>query len=201
MNLSKNRREFLRTAALAGFGVGIGGSVFGEIFNDTSHPYPFLQTARIGMIGLDTSHCEAFAKVLNDPDAAPDVAGFRIVAAYPQGSRDIESSTSRIPTITEGMKKYGVQIVGSIADLLKLVDVVLLETNDGRLHYEQAMPVLKAGKRLFIDKPIAASLADAVAIFKAAKEYNVPVFSSSSLRFAPVIQDIAKGRTVGEVTG
>lgn len=202
MNLSNNRREFLRTAALAGFGVGISRSVFGEIFNEpTSHPYPFLPTARVGMIGLDTSHCEAFAKVLNDPDAGPDLAGFHIVAAYPQGSRDIESSASRIPKITEGMKKYGVQIVGSIADLLKQVDVVLLETNDGRLHYEQALPVLKAGKRLFIDKPIASTLADAVAIFKAAKEYNVPVFSSSSLRFAPAVQDIAKGKTVGKVTG
>ncbi|MEO7982715.1 MAG: gfo/Idh/MocA family oxidoreductase, partial [Bacteroidota bacterium] len=106
MKLSKNRREFIRTTALAGFGVGIGGSAFGEIFNDhvavpTSNPYPFLPTARVGMIGLDTSHCEAFAKVLNDPDVRPELAGFRIVAAYPQGSRDIESSASRIPKITE----------------------------------------------------------------------------------------------------
>ncbi|CAN5169477.1 Gfo/Idh/MocA family oxidoreductase [soil metagenome] len=206
MNLSNNRREFLKTAALAGVGVGISGSAFGEIFNDhatipTSYPYPFLPTARVGMIGLDTSHCEAFAKVLNDPDVEPDLAGFRIVAAYPQGSKDIESSVSRIPKITEEMKKYGVQIVGSIDNLLKQVDVVLLETNDGRLHYEQALPVLKAGKRLFIDKPIASTLADTVAIFKAAKKYNVPVFSSSSLRFIPAVQDIAKGKTVGKVTG
>ena len=36
--------------------------------------------------------------------------------------------------------------------------MVLLETNDGRLHLEQALQVMKAGKRMFIDKPVAASL-------------------------------------------
>ena len=206
MNLLKNRRDFLKTAAIAGLGVGISRSAPGGLFTGpsittTSYPPRFLATARVGMIGLDTSHCDAFAKILNDSNAAPDFAGFRIVAAYPHGSKDIESSASRIPQITEEVKKYGVQIVGSIDELLKQVDVVLLETNDGRLHYEQALPVLKAGKRMFIDKPIAGSLADTVAIFKAAKKYNVPVFSSSSLRFTPAVQDIAKEKTVGKVIG
>ena len=206
MNLSKNRRDFLKTAAIAGFGVGISGSALGGIFGEpaitpSSYPHPFLPTGRVGMIGLDTSHCEAFTKILNQPNPEPDFAGFRVVAAYPHGSKDIESSASRIPKITEDIKKYSVQIVGSIDDLLKQVDVVLLETNDGRLHYEQALAVLKAGKRLFIDKPVAASLADAVAIFTAAKKYNTPVFSCSSLRFTPAVQEIAKGNTVGKVLG
>ena len=188
MNLSKSRRDFLKTAGIAGVGVGISGPSLRGIFSEPAktsscHP-PFLTTGRVGMIGLDTSHCEAFTKVLNQPNPEPEFAGFRVVVAYPHGSKDIESSVSRIPKITEDIKKYSVQIAGSIDELLKQVDVVLLETNDGRLHYEQALPVLKAGKRLFIDKPVAASLADTVAIFKAAKKYNTPVFSSSSLRFA-----------------
>jgi hypothetical protein len=204
MNPSKNRRQFLKTTALAGFGIGVVAPVTSKELsqyatsNSTVIPNPI---GRVGMIGLDTSHCEAFTKVLNQPNPGPEFAGFPVVAAYPHGSKDIESSVSRIPKITEDIKKYGVKIVGSIEELLKQVDVVLLETNDGRLHYEQALPVLKAGKRLFIDKPISASLADAVAIFKAAKEYNTPIFSSSSLRFAPTVQDIAKGKTVGKVLG
>ena len=205
MNLSKNRRAFLKTTAIAGVGVGISGSALGGIFNEPAKtpfsPLPFVPTARVGMIGLDTSHCEAFTKVLNQPNPEPDFAGFPVVAAYPHGSKDIESSVSRIPKITDDIKKYNVQIVGSIDELLKQVDVVLLETNDGRLHYEQGLLVLKAGKRLFIDKPVAGNLADAVAIFAAAKKYNTPVFSCSSLRFAPAVQDIAKGNTVGKVLG
>ncbi len=153
---------------------------------------------RVGMIGLDTSHCGAFAKVLNDPHAAPDVAGYRVVAAYPRGSADIKSSTERIPQYTKDFQKMGIEIVGSIADLLKKVDVVLLETNDGRPHFEQALEVMKAGKPLFIDKPIAGSLTDAIAIFDAAQKYHVPVFCSSSLRFGKATQAARNGK-IGKI--
>jgi hypothetical protein len=78
--------------------------------------------------------------------------------------------------------------------------VGLLETNDGRPHLEQVLPVLKAGKPVFIDKPIAGSLADAVAIFEAGKKYKVPLFSSSSLRYAPGAQEIRGGK-IGDVKG
>ena len=138
---------------------------------------------RIGIIGLDTSHAEAFTKTLNANPPKPGLEGFRIVAAYPKGSPDIQSSVTRVPAYTETVKKLGVEIVDSIDELLKRVDVVLLETNDGRPHFEQLLPCLKAKKPTFIDKPVAGTLTDAIAIFEAAKKYNVPVFSSSSLRF------------------
>ena len=74
--------------------------------------------------------------------------------------------------------KYGVEMVGSIDELLQKVDVVLLESVDGRPHLAQATPVLKAGKRLFIDKPLAASLDDARRIVrsrrKRARRFSVP---------------------------
>jgi len=138
---------------------------------------------KAGIIGLDTSHAIAFTKTLNAEKQKPEVVGWKMVAAYPKGSPDIKSSTERVPGYTEEMKKMGVEIVDSIEELTKRVDVVFLETNDGRPHFEQLIPVLKAGKPCFIDKPIAGSLVDAIAIFEAAKKFKVPVFSSSSLRF------------------
>ncbi len=138
---------------------------------------------RIGIIGLDTSHAPAFAKTLNANPPIPGAEGCQVVAAYPKGSPDIKSSVDRVPGYIEEMKKYHVEIVDSIDELLKRVDSVLIETNDGRPHYEQLLPCLKAGKPCFIDKPIAGSLSDAIAIFEASKKYRVPVFSSSSLRF------------------
>ncbi len=126
--------------------------------------------------------------------------GYKIVAAYPKGSNDIKSSVERIPGYTEDVKKLGVEIVNSIEELLEKVDFVLLETNDGRLHLEQALPVMKAGKRMFIDKPVAASLEDAIAIYEAANHYNVPVFSSSSLRYITGAKEIAEG-SIGKVLG
>jgi hypothetical protein len=195
MLLPKHRRDFLKTTALAGLGLTLSNSLFSQSNQKNQ------QTVRVGIIGLDTSHCEAFTKVLNDPNSGPDYAGFKVTAAYPYGSRDIESSASRIPQYTEDIKKYGVKITKSIDELLKETDVILLETNDGRLHKEQAMQVIKAGKKLFIDKPLAASLKDSIAIFDAAKKNNVPVFSSSSLRFSQDVQDIASGKTIGRVLG
>ena len=138
---------------------------------------------KVGIIGLDTSHAIAFTKILNDPKVSEELAGCRIVAAYPKGSPDIQSSVSRVPQYTQQVREMGVEIVDSIDELLKRVDCVLLETNDGRPHLEQALPVIRAGKPVFIDKPLAGSLADGVAILAAAKEAKVPVFSSSSLRF------------------
>jgi hypothetical protein len=155
---------------------------------------------RAGIIGLDTSHAPAFTRILNDPDAADDVRGCRVVAAYPKGSPDIESSTSRVPRYTEELREMGVEIVDSIDALLERVDVVFLETNDGRPHLEQVLPVLKAGKPVFVDKPVAGSLADAVAIYEAAKYYNVPLFSSSSLRFGKGNLAV-RGGSIGEVVG
>lgn len=155
---------------------------------------------KVGIIGLDTSHAVAFTKVLNDPQAPPEVARCRVTAAYPQGSPDIESSVSRVPGYTEEVRKMGVEIVDSIDELLKRVDCVLLETNDGRPHLEQALPVFKAGKPVFIDKPIAGSLVDAVAIFEEAKKHQTPVFSSSSLRYTEGAQQIRNG-AIGRVFG
>jgi predicted dehydrogenase len=148
---------------------------------------------RVGIIGLDTSHAPAFAKILNDAKAAKDVAGCPVVAAYPQGSPDIKSSVDRVAGYTKDLQSMGVGIVPSISALLERVDAVLLETNDGRPHLEQVRPVLKAGKPVFIDKPLAGSLRDAVAIYREAKEANVSVWSSSSLRYGKATQAARNG--------
>lgn len=157
---------------------------------------------RAGIIGLDTSHVVAFTQTLNKgpkkPEDAEKVAGVRVVAAYPQGSRDIESSTKRVSEYTEKLKSFGVEIVDSIDELLKRVDAVFLESNDGRVHLEQVLPVLKAKKPVFIDKPIAASLADTIRILDAAKAAGVPAFCSSSLRYGATTQAVRNG-SIGKV--
>ncbi len=157
---------------------------------------------RAGIIGLDTSHVLAFTQTLNlgpkKPEDAAKVAGVKVVAAYPQGSKDIESSTKRVPEYTEKVKALGVEIVDSVDALVKRVDVVFLESNDGRVHWEQLQPVLQAKKPVFIDKPIAASLADTIRILDAAQKAQVPLFCSSSLRFGKTTQAVRNG-SIGKV--
>lgn len=154
---------------------------------------------RIGMIGLDTSHVIEFTKLLGDP---ANNYGCKVVAGYPGGSPDVQSSASRVKGYTDTLRdKYGVEIVNSIETLCQKVDGVLLESVDGRPHLAQVRPVIAAKKPVFIDKPMAGSLADVLEIFRLAKENNVPCWSSSSLRFAPSVVAMVDNAKVGKILG
>jgi len=148
---------------------------------------------KVGIIGLDTSHAIAFTRIMN-VEKDPSVEGFRVAAAHQWGSKDIVSSTNRYPKYIAQMKEMGVEIVPSIDDLIAKVDVVCLETNDGREHLWQAEKVFKSGKRVFIDKPLAHNLADALKIYGLGKKLGASYFSSSALRFG----DVAKAARAGE---
>jgi predicted dehydrogenase len=156
---------------------------------------------RAGIIGLDTSHVTHFTKYFNDPKSAGYTTGIRVVAGFPGGSADIPSSKNRVEGFTKDVRGMGVEIVDSIPDLLKKVDVVLLESVDGRPHLDQIRPVFEAGKPVFVDKPLAGSLVDALVIAELGAKHNCPWFSSSSLRFGPTIQKIKTDPKVGAVLG
>jgi len=158
------------------------------------------ETVKIGIIGLDTSHSIAFTKFLNADGQKEKYKKYQIVAAYPHGSRTIKSSYDRIPGYIEQVEALGVEVVSSIEELLKMVDCVMLETNDGNMHLEQANEVFKSGKRMFIDKPLGASLAQSLAIFELSKKYNQPIFSASSLRFVEQTLKLRNG-AFGKVWG
>lgn len=149
---------------------------------------------KLGIIGCDTSHTLAFTKLFN-VEKDPQLNGHRVTVAYQWGSRDIVSSTNRYPQYIPQMKSMGVEMVDSIKTLIEKCDAVFIETNDGRPHYEQALEVFKSGKikRIFIDKPVAASFEDAKKIVEAAKKYDVKFFCSSALRYTDNAQKARKG--------
>jgi predicted dehydrogenase len=154
---------------------------------------------RLGMIGLDTSHVIAFTKYLNDPKRN---TGCRVVAGFPGGSPDFPASANRVDKFTAQLRdQYGLEIVDSIEGLCKQVDGVLLESVDGRPHLEQARIVIKAGKPLFVDKPMADDLADVIEIFRLAQENGVPCWSSSSARYGEGIANARNNEALGEIVG
>ena len=180
------------TLGLCCFSMDIGGGLGAD--------EPAGKVIRAGMIGLDTSHVPAFTKIFNDDAAEGRFARVRIVAGYPGGT-DLPASKDRVEGFTEQVREMGVEIVSSIDELLKKVDVVLIESVDGRIHLAEAIPVLLAGKPLFIDKPVAGSLADAIAIYQLAEKQGVPVFSSSSLRYSPTFQALLGDEGLGDIVG
>ncbi len=157
---------------------------------------------RVGIIGLDTSHVTAFTALLNDPSHPQHVPGARVVAAYKGGSPDIQSSASRVDRFTSELQtKWQVELVGTIEELCQKVDAVLLESVDGRPHLAQVRPVLAAGKRVFIDKPLAASYRDAAEIVRLSKETGTPFFSTSSLRYVQDVQELKRTDRLGKMLG
>lgn len=147
---------------------------------------------RIGLIGLDTSHSEQFTLRLNDPANPNHVPGARVVAAFPCASLDLPESSSRIEGFTATLRdKFGVKMLGSIAEVCAATDAVMILSVDGRLHLDQAKQVIACGKPLFLDKPVAASLKDAVEIYKLAEAAKVPLLSASATRWWPGVVEVA----------
>ncbi|WP_408008544.1 Gfo/Idh/MocA family protein [Pseudalkalibacillus sp. A8] len=148
---------------------------------------------KIGMVGLDTSHCAAFTELLNNPQHPYHVPGGKVVIAFPGGSPDFDLSYSRIEGITEKLKdEFLVKITESIEEVCDTADAILLTSVDGRVHLEQFERIAEFKKPVFIDKPFTVDYKEAVRIREIAHDKNIPLMSSSSLRYAEGLQNNLK---------
>jgi predicted dehydrogenase len=157
---------------------------------------------RVGVLGLDNYQAVAYTQLFNDPKATGDLAGLRVVAAFPAAaSPDIPESVESLPKWKAAIVKFDVKLVASVDELLRNCDAVMIMSLDGRKHLEQAAQVLKAGKRLYIGRPLAASLSDAVAIMRLAEQTKTPCWTSSQHRFSPGFSGMRNHPEVGRVLG
>lgn len=189
---------WLFSAGTGGMGLlGIVSGAFGA-----EQPPEAEKVIRVGIIGLDTSHAVAFTEILNAKNNTGDLSGVRVVAGFPGGSPDLPTSRDRVEGYTAKLRDMGVEIVPSIDELLRRVDAVMLESVDGRPHLDQVRPVIAARKPVFVDKPFAGSLRDCCAIALLAADAEVPIFSSSSLRFSSGFLAARRGESAaGAVRG
>ena len=155
---------------------------------------------RLGMVGTDTGHVLAFSKILNDATAKDHVAGARVVAAVAGFSPDIESSRRVYEGYVTKLKNdFGVTFYDSVEEMARHVDGIMIESVDGRPHLAQAKAAILTGKPVYVEKPIAASLREAMEVFAFAKQHRIAIFSSSALRFGTQTQAVRNGK-IGRVT-
>src|SRR5262249_1859840 len=81
------------------------------------------------------------------------------------------------------------------------VDGMLIESQEGGAHWPRAQPFLEAGIPCFVDKPFTCSTAEAKRFAEISAKKNVPVFTSSSLRYAPDVVDFPKDTKQGKLHG
>jgi hypothetical protein len=155
---------------------------------------------KLGILDFDTSHCVEFTRRLNQigNDKEQFVEGAKVVIGCPGASK---LSPERVEGFTKQMKDFGVPLVEKPADMIGKVDGMLIEAVDGTVHYERAKPFLEAGIPCFVDKPYACSLDDAKKIAELAAKKKLPLFSSSSLRYAPEVVEYAADAKRGKLVG
>ncbi len=171
------------------------------------------ELVRVGILGMDNYGSVAYTEFLNRPHAQGVFEGVRVVAAFPIGSDDYPESAALLARWKDQLSKMyqspkdpkdavpPIAFVDSVDELLKRVDAVMIFSMDGRLHRQQAEAVLKAGKRLFIGRPLASSMDDAVAIMKLAEQTKTPCWSSSQHRFSGGFSGMRNHPEVGRVLG
>lgn len=139
-----------------------------------------LTPVRLGFVGVNTWHAEAFSDILvgNGPAAhvgpLPEVVLAAVWGEPADARRAIAAKT--------GAR----ELVGDPRQMLGLVDLAYIIDDDGggARHRELAEPFIEAGVPVFIDKPMALTMHDARALIELARVHRTPLMSGSALRFS-----------------
>jgi len=153
---------------------------------------------KLGIIGLSAGngHPYSWSAIFNGYDPAiMEKCGFPVIPRYleKQSFPDdtiSEATVTHIWTQDSHLSRHIAQatnienVVDSLNDLIKKVDGILLARDDAEAHFEIAQPFLEAGLPIYIDKPLALSVAEAKKIIDL-QQYPGQLFSCSALRYAP----------------
>lgn len=133
---------------------------------------------RIGIIGAENSHALSFAKQINLDTTEtgarkyPDMEVIGVYGSDPQTAKDVAEKTgiSFIPQSPE--------------EFLGKVDAMMITARKGSEHYGYALPFLRQGMPLFIDKPVTADPQQALELFREAKKSGSPISGGSGCKLA-----------------
>ncbi|MEG1447313.1 MAG: Gfo/Idh/MocA family oxidoreductase [Ruthenibacterium sp.] len=133
---------------------------------------------RIGIIGTESSHALAFAKILNakNPDTGEyDYPDVRVVAVYgPDHVSENEiCAQAEIPYIAQNPKEF-----------FGRVDAVMITSRKGSQHAFYAMPFIEQGMPVFVDKPFTADVREAKALIEKAKNCKALLTGGSGCKYA-----------------
>ena len=126
-----------------------------------------MEKLNVGIIGLGAigqKHCQALAQI--------EKANIAALA-------DVNEST-----LLKTVKTYGGNAYEDYKDLLMQpdLDAVVVATPD-EMHTEPCVAAAEAGKHILVEKPIATTVEDAMAVIAAAKKAKVKLMVGFSLRF------------------
>ncbi len=130
---------------------------------------------RIGIIGTENSHALAFTKILK----AQYGAGARVCCVY---GPDEEATRKVIEAADDGCVDI------NPSEFAGKVDAVMITSRKGSEHLEYAMPFIKQGVPLFIDKPFTSDVNEAFELIKAARESKCLIIGGSGCKHLDSVQ-------------
>ncbi|WP_226533562.1 Gfo/Idh/MocA family protein [Microbacterium paraoxydans] len=148
-----------------------------------------METKNVAIVGIENSHAEEIIRYLNveQPSDVP-VRVVALVAGEDERTREL----ARLGGIE--------RIAADSSELLGSVDALIVTSRDGAQHRAHAVPFLEAGTPVWVDKPLAASMADAREILAAAERGGTTLTSSSALRWVADTDAVAEELvTIGEL--
>ncbi|MDZ4199256.1 MAG: Gfo/Idh/MocA family oxidoreductase [Kiritimatiellia bacterium] len=136
---------------------------------------------KIGIIGMDSSHTPEFVRLIQGEEKKME--GFRVARAmrFPSPFQAEKGQDERQAKL-EG---WGVKTCATVAETVEGMDAVFVEINDPAQHLKYFEEVAGLGIPVFLDKPLAGSLAEGKKIVELATRHKTNVWSASSLRFIP----------------
>ncbi|HOP11676.1 MAG TPA: Gfo/Idh/MocA family oxidoreductase [Oscillospiraceae bacterium] len=157
---------------------------------------------KIGIVGSDNSHADAFSKLLNvgfDPN--DEQAKLLCPDLKASGNAVFPFPNYKVTAIfgTDEKRNKEVAEVGKIPyiaktpeELFDKVDGVMVVWRHGGLHAKYALPFIEKGMPTWIDKPFTIDPKDTDAIFAAAKKSGAVVAGGSTVKYVPAILDCKK---------
>lgn len=146
---------------------------------------------RIGILGTENSHALAFTEIINCNES--EYSDFNVVALYALEKEPSQKIVDKFP---------GIVICSSPEEMVDMVDCAIITARHGKYHKDFAMPFIKSGKPVFIDKPFTISLDETNELLAAAEQNHVPVIGGSGCKFAASVlefkSEIESG-TVGKI--
>lgn len=131
----------------------------------------------IGIVGLDTSHPETFARSIEEHDTAS-------ISAVWDGS-DVRNEAY----VQKFCETHGATRCETIEDVIPLVDAAMVLTVNWDTHAELTTAFLDTDVPTLIDKPIAGRLADVETLAAAAG--STPLFGGSAIPYHPSVDALS----------
>ena len=141
---------------------------------------------RIGFIDyyLDEWHANTYPEMIRQASQGD----LQVTCAY--GYRDAPGGR----TTEKWCQDMGIRQCAAISEVVADSDyLVVLSPDHPQMHWELCQEPLRSGKRTYVDKTFAPTLAVAKDLFSIAEESQTPIYSSSALAFSNELADLPAG--------